>query len=483
MGGLPLAARLLIVGVAGLGAGALVTALPSLSWGWAPLAGLATLAIDFFRVDLRQYGGDHRLAITLDIVPVFFMLGLFGPAWGLVAALASGLMFGISRRSAAYKTAYNAGTLLLAAWAAGLILARSPWPLVPTSVLAAVVYYLANTTLVAAIVGITVRKSPLLIWRENYLWAILPHIALGVSGVFLGRLVGAVGWSALLVALPLPMLHFIYALYARSADLHTAELEQLSTDLIATLGAVVDARDAYTFGHSTHVARYSVAIAEEMGYTPAELQRLHRSALLHDIGKVGIPEQILFKPGRLTDKEYEIMKRHTIIGHEIIKRVRPLQDAATVALLHHERWNGKGYPLGLKGTEVNLDSRITGVADALETMLSDRPYRKGCPLEEALAEIERCSGSQFDPQVVAALHRVAATKGPAFFVNSGRLVQQDGLHILHWSPDQQPAEPEDQAIPPDHLDHPQPSESPDPTGPAEQVSPLAPAAAGANPQT
>jgi HD-GYP domain-containing protein (c-di-GMP phosphodiesterase class II) len=142
----------------------------------------------------------------------------------------------------------------------------------------------------------------------------------------------------------------------------------------------------------------------------------------------------LFKPGKLSQDEFELMKRHTTIGYDIIKHIRQLSDAARVALNHHERWNGSGYPAGLKGEAVELDSRIVGLADSLDTILSDRPYRKGATLPEAIAEIDRCSGALYDPAVVEAFHQVVGENGADFFVNSASLVEVGAYHDLRWKP-------------------------------------------------
>lgn len=431
---LPLRARLLILTATGVGIYLLVWAATGIAWSTSILIGIAiAMAVDVLRVEIRRYSSDHKMAVSLDIMGVFLLLGLFGPACAVMVSLLNSLCNGLFSRSSSYKVAYNTGVASLAACAAGLTV-NLPVPWLLSAPLAAAVYYMTNTFAIALIVAIVSARPVLFVWRENFTWMALQQIALAVAGYVLGGLVGGFGWSAVLVALPMPMLHFTYVLYAKATQRHTQELEELSTELITTLAAVVDARDAYTFGHSTQVARYSVAIGEQMGYSKDALLRLQRSALLHDIGKVGIPERILFKPGRLTAEEYELMKRHTVIGHDIIGRIRPLQEAAIVALHHHERWNGDGYPTGRAGESVNLDSRIVGVADTLETMISDRPYRRGSTLEESLTEIDRCNGTLFDPAVVEALHQVVAKRGKAFFVNSALLVDGVGSHVLHWSP-------------------------------------------------
>lgn len=437
MKGVPVSVRWVIGGTITVGFGLLAATLWRAEWGWVHLTALAVaLGMSFMRVDLRRYDNQDKVNINMDQVMGFFMLALCGPAWAMLTLVLTTLAYGLMVRTQAQKVAFHIGALMIATWVSAACVYRLHLPWVGGLLLAVLGSFLVNTGCGALIVAMISRRSVLKVWRENYSPLALQHITLAVAGFALGKLVEGVGWWALLAALPLPMLHYTYSLYARSNEQRVQEQESLSSELITTLAAVVDARDAYTFGHSTFVARYSEAIAEQMGYNKEQRARLYRSALLHDIGKVGIPEAILFKPGRLTPEEYEVMKGHTTIGYQIVRQIRSLKDAAIVALHHHERWNGSGYPHRLAGEMVDRDSRIVGVADSLETMLSDRPYRKGITLEEALAEIERCNGTLYDPAVVAALHKVVEVKGRNFFVNSAKLVQRNHASVWPWSPEE-----------------------------------------------
>lgn len=433
----PVKGRRLVWGTVVVGGALLAATLWEAEWGWLHLAALATaVGLSFMRVDLRRYGNQHKVLINIDIAITFFMMAMFGPAWAMLTLVINTVAAGISARTQLYKVAFNVGTLIISSWISAEVVNHTSLPWLGALLLAACGYFLVNTACITLVISMLNGTNFITVWRESYAWMAAQHITLAVAGFALGRLVQHVGWWALLASLPLPMLHYTLWLYARSNDRHIREQEALSSELITTLAAVVDARDAYTFGHSTFVARYSEAIAEQMGYTKEQLGRLYQSALLHDIGKVGIPESILFKPGRLTAEEYEVMKGHTTIGYQIIRQIRSLKEAAQVALHHHERWNGSGYPHGLASDKVDLDSRIVGVADSLETMLSDRPYRQGISLEEALAEIDRCNGTLYDPAVVAALHKVVEVKGRGFFVNSAKLVQRTHSPLWPWNPEE-----------------------------------------------
>ena len=178
--------------------------------------------------------------------------------------------------------------------------------------------------------------------------------------------------------------------------------------VVRALAVAVDAKDSGTRSHCQTVSEYAVAIAERLGLTGGELESVRRASLLHDVGKIGTPDAVLGKPSRLTSEEYELMKRHSELGYRIlINGGLPLREAQWV-LHHHEHLDGSGYPHGLRGEEIPLQSRIILVADAFEAMTSDRPYRAGRPTQEALAELRRCSGTQFDPDVVSELARVVA---------------------------------------------------------------------------
>jgi putative nucleotidyltransferase with HDIG domain len=173
-------------------------------------------------------------------------------------------------------------------------------------------------------------------------------------------------------------------------------------DVIHALAGAVDARDHYTREHSNRVSTYGVVIARQMGLDEAFIEAVQFGGLLHDVGKIGIPDQILNKPGRLTEEEFNVMKAHATLGATLLRRVESLTPLVPLILYHHERFDGKGYPEGLAGKKIPLGARILNVADSFETITSDRVYHKARSMEEGLEEIKRCSGGQFDPEVVAA---------------------------------------------------------------------------------
>jgi cyclic di-GMP phosphodiesterase len=180
------------------------------------------------------------------------------------------------------------------------------------------------------------------------------------------------------------------------------QIESTYDETLHALGAALDLRDNETAGHSQRVTRYSLEIAKAMHCSEAELRQISLGAYLHDIGKIGIPDAILLKAGKLNAEETEIMRQHVRIGYDMVSRISFLAQAAQIVLAHQEFYDGRGYPQGLFGKQIPPGARIFSVADTLDAMTSDRPYRAALPFQTAREEIIRCSGSQFDPDVVQA---------------------------------------------------------------------------------
>jgi putative nucleotidyltransferase with HDIG domain len=182
-------------------------------------------------------------------------------------------------------------------------------------------------------------------------------------------------------------------------------LETSYAGFLTSMSLTLDARDTYTQGHSKRVAQLAENIAHEMKLPADEIEQIVRGALLHDIGKIGISDEILHKPGRLNANEWILMRQHPEIGYEMLQSIPFLHSALDAVLYHHERFDGTGYPKGLKGTIIPLPARILAVADAYDAMTSNRPYRSGMPGTDALNQIYILSGFQFDPVVVNAFER------------------------------------------------------------------------------
>ncbi len=186
------------------------------------------------------------------------------------------------------------------------------------------------------------------------------------------------------------------------------ELKKTFYETSQALAEAIEMRDPYTGGHTLRVMKYSKAIADEMGLSKEEIEKIKISAILHDVGKIGIEDSILRKSSGLTEEELKKMMEHPNIGEEIVKKVSSLKEVAIIIRAHQERFDGKGYPDGLKGEEIPLHARIIAVADSFDAMITDRPYRKGLPVEKAVEELKKNIGIQFDPDVVNAFLRAFA---------------------------------------------------------------------------
>ncbi len=207
------------------------------------------------------------------------------------------------------------------------------------------------------------------------------------------------------------------------ASLRVMELEEklhaTYNSLICAFNQILDLKDLNTGYHSTRLAEWAVRVAQKLGIEDADLRDYEAAALLHDIGKVGIPDAILHKPGRLTEDEYALMKKHPEYGWAVVRLFPDLQRASLFILHHHESYDGKGYPGGLQGEEIPLGARIVSVIDAFDAMLSSRSYRKGLPFEEAMRRLILASGTQFDPIVVQCFISIAQDSVPDVFAATG----------------------------------------------------------------
>ena len=194
----------------------------------------------------------------------------------------------------------------------------------------------------------------------------------------------------------------------RTAELDQAlnSLEDAYRSTLRALTAALETRDSETHGHSERVVTYSLRLGREYGVDDGRIQALEFGSLLHDIGKIGVPDSILRKPAKLTDEEWVLMREHPLHGQQILRGIEFLQGAALVVAQHHEKWDGSGYPRGLRGEDIDLCARIFSVADAFDAMTSNRVYRKGKPYQDAAKELDDWAGKQFDPKVVEAFHRV-----------------------------------------------------------------------------
>jgi putative nucleotidyltransferase with HDIG domain len=208
-----------------------------------------------------------------------------------------------------------------------------------------------------------------------------------------------------------------------------ARLDQAYTEFVASISSAVDARDVYTAGHSRRVSDDSVAIARVMNLSRRDVQIVRVGALLHDVGKIGVPDEVLQKSGPLTGEEFELVKQHPSIGKRILEKVEAFRDYVPVVELHHENHDGSGYPWGLEGESIPIAARVVHVADAYDAMVTDRPYRKGLGHGAAIEILKANAGTQFDPQVVTAYVSCAVPR-PVAAVDASSDAESHGLQNL-----------------------------------------------------
>jgi len=269
------------------------------------------------------------------------------------------------------------------------------------------IYFVANTGSIATVISFIEPKSVKEILVECYFWS-FPYYLVGaaIAGV-IGWLDEAFYWEAsLLVAPVIYVMYRSYRLYLGKLEdekRHVEEMANLHLRTIEALALAIEAKDHATHDHLERVRVYAIELAKELGITPGETEALHAAALLHDIGKLAVPEHIISKPGRLTQEEFEKMKIHPVVGAEILERVRFPYPVVPIVRAHHEKWDGSGYPFGLKGTEIPIGARILSAVDYIDALASDRQYRRALPIEEAVRRLAAESGKAFDPRVVNVL--------------------------------------------------------------------------------
>jgi diguanylate cyclase (GGDEF)-like protein/putative nucleotidyltransferase with HDIG domain len=374
-------------------------------------------------------------SISVSAVGALAGAALFGFQAALPLALAIAAVDWSARRTPAYQLLFNVGALSLASLAAAAVFqGGGNGGTIDTIVTAAAglaaggIYFVVNTGLLAGAMALEGHDSWRRVWKERFSWLLPHYVAFGAVGGAIALSYDAIGLLGLAVfLLPLLLMRKTMAAYLGHTEKSTKKLREAaetihnqnvsleqanrllkerSTAAMQSLSATVDARDAYTAGHSRRVQQLSLAIGRELGLSHAELDLLGHAALFHDIGKLAIPDAILLKPSPLSSDEWALMQRHADEGARIIDRLGFLGDAVPAIRHHHERWDGAGYPEGLAGEEIPLGARIIHVADALDSMLTNRIYKVARPADEALEELRRGGGSQFCPRCVAALERL-----------------------------------------------------------------------------
>ena len=254
-------------------------------------------------------------------------------------------------------------------------------------------------------ISLTSERNIYEIWKESYMWTSPQYLVGGLIAVALNLMIYHVGWVGVVSMFPVMYLLYrsykIYLTRVEEQQEHLSDMAKLHLRTIEALALAIDAKDDTTAAHLRRVQVYASEIGKELGLSKLEMQALEAAALLHDIGKLAVPEYIISKPGKLTPDEFEKMKVHPIVGAEILERVNFPYPVVPIVRAHHEKYDGSGYPYGLKGDEIPIGARILSVVDCLDAMASDRQYRKAMPLDEAMQAVEKQAGISYDPKVVA----------------------------------------------------------------------------------
>ncbi len=261
----------------------------------------------------------------------------------------------------------------------------------------------------SGIIAVTERKNLWVVWRDNFLWTASHHLVGAAIAACYNLENQYFGWEA--VVLTIPVIYFVYRSYSlhlgrlEAAKQHTQDIGDLHWRAIEALALAIDAKDETTHNHLLRVKVYATEIGRELNMSDDEMQALQAAALLHDVGKLAVPEYIISKPGKLTREEFEKMKIHPVVGAEILDRVRFPYPVVPIVRSHHEKFDGTGYPNGLSGEDIPLGARILAAVDCLDALASDRQYRRALPLDKAMEIVAGESGTAFDPKVVAILQR------------------------------------------------------------------------------
>ncbi|MHB8125608.1 MAG: HD-GYP domain-containing protein [Desulfitobacteriaceae bacterium] len=282
-----------------------------------------------------------------------------------------------------------------------------------TYIITALIYLISNITIVTIAIGMIQKKSPWSIWLSNIKWAVPNFLALAPLGMLLALIYKSFGiWGLFLLFIPLLLSRHSFQLYI--------ELRENYLNTVEALVQALEAKDTYTSGHSSRVGKLVSSLASEMNLSEEKMEFLKYASVLHDVGKIGVSEFILNKNEKLLDSEWESIRNHPVIGQKIIKKIKFMFDIGQVTRHHHERYDGNGYPDGLKGELIPLESRVIAVADTYDAMTSDRSYRKGRTHEEAVTELRRVAGTQLDPKLVEIFCKVLSDELSAQSINKGQ---------------------------------------------------------------
>jgi diguanylate cyclase (GGDEF)-like protein/putative nucleotidyltransferase with HDIG domain len=418
---LPLRARLFVCTVIAIGGALCLTILPLGTDRPMMFAALALLSVltSVFKVTLPLPRSASTMSVSYAVD--FAALLMLGSAQTMVIGAISALCqchFRIREPNPPHRTLFSMATLVITAFAAGSVHGRlggTPghidlWVAAAPIAGAAATYFLVNTVLVATAIALSTETSMVRVWNQNFLWGAPGYlIGAGVSAGFV--LLQQFSSHALMpfALVPLFLTYRSYKVYLgriEDEQLQVKQIADLNFATIEALALAIDAKDQTSQSHLRRVQLYATAVARDLGMSENHIQGVKTAALLHDIGKLAVPEHILSKPGPLTTEEFQKIRAHPKIGADIISAVPFPYPVAPLILSHHERWDGKGYPSGLKRDEIPLGARILTVVDYFDAVMAERPYHKALPFDAAVALLKQEAGKALDPTIVDAFVRL-----------------------------------------------------------------------------
>ena len=413
---LPIAARVFVAAVLAAGALTVIVFWPRGIANlvlFAFLLGCSSLA-SALKVSLPLASSGSTMSVSYAVD--FAALLLLGADETMLVAAASAFSqctFRTQTRSAPYRTLFSMASLVLtvkaAGWAYTLLGGTFAVPFTLLTITkplvgAATTYFVCNTLFIATAIGLSTRQSIVRVWNENFLWSAPSYFVGALAAAIAASVIDRGGyWMASLAAAPLYLTYRTYKVYMgriQDQQRHVAQVSDLHLATIEALALAFDAKDQTAQSHIRRVQVYAAGLARALGMPETEIQGVKTAALLHDIGKLAVPEHILSKPGPLTQEEFQKIRIHPQVGAEIISGVPFPYPVAPLILSHHERWDGKGYPAGLKGDEIPLGARILSVVDYFDALMSERPYHKAMSLDAAMGLLRQESAKALDPRVV-----------------------------------------------------------------------------------
>ncbi|HEX2340776.1 MAG TPA: HD domain-containing phosphohydrolase [Vicinamibacterales bacterium] len=444
---LPLIARLYVGVVIALGAAVAGSALVSVDfprpWLFAALLALSVMS-SALKVDLPLGVGSS--CISLSYAVDFTALLMLGPGPTILISMTSvwfQCTFRMNQANPAYKTLFSMATLALTVaatgatyrWLGGTYGSLGAAPLQPLMA-AAMTYFFVNSVAVATAFALATRRRILSVWHDNFLWSITSYVVGGIAaGIAVEVLHQAGHWQTTLALIPLCLTYRTYRIYlGRIAEerRRVAEWTQLHWESTEVLARAIQAKDNDGSSHVERVQHYASALAARMELSELDTQAVEIAALLHDIGKLAVPEHILSKPGPLTPNERKKMQIHAQVGAEIVSAVPFPCPVAPLIRSHHERWDGKGYPAGLRGEEIPIGARILAVVDCFDALTSERPYRPAVSSDAALGVLHDQAGKAFDPAIVAQFIQLAPYLTPPSDRSSRKIrLSRDGVREAH----------------------------------------------------